>query len=209
MPVWQLVTALAISLGSGFTAYKVLTSQGKPAKSKIIPPRKEKPKPAKTETVTVKCGDAEEEEDSDSDSDSEIEVDSDEEYEAPEGVVQYGLMDAPYKMVLCVNMSLKMDKGKIAAQCGHATLGAFKASMKFAPSNVQWWERTGQAKIAVKATEEQMFAASKAADELGLISYIVMDAGKTQIAAGSRTVCAIGPAPVHVLNEITSGFKLL
>lgn len=139
-----------------------------------------------------------------------IEMESDEEYEAPEGgIVSYGVLDAPYKMVLCVNMSLKMDKGKIAAQCGHATLGAYKTSLKFAKSNVQWWERTGQAKIAVKVTEEQMFAVAKAAEEIGVANYIVMDAGKTQIAAGSQTVCAIGPAPVHVINEITKSFKLL
>ena len=139
-----------------------------------------------------------------------IEIESDEEYEAPEGgIVSYGGLDAPYKMVLCVNTSLKMDKGKIAAQCGHATLGAYKMSLKFAKSNVQWWERTGQAKIAVKVTEEQMFAVAKAAEEIGVVNYIVMDAGKTQIAAGSQTVCAIGPAPVHVVNEITKTFKLL
>ena len=139
-----------------------------------------------------------------------IDIESDEEYEAPEGgIISYGVLDAPYKMVLCVNMSLKMDKGKIAAQCGHATLGAYKTSLKFAKSNVQWWERTGQAKIAVKVTEEQMFAVAKAAEEIGVVSYIVMDAGKTQIAAGSQTVCAIGPAPVHVVNEITKAFKLL
>ena len=140
----------------------------------------------------------------------EIEVDSDEEYVAPEGgVVSYGVLDAPYKMVLCVNTSLKMDKGKIAAQCGHATLGAYKTSMKFAKSNVQWWERTGQTKIAVKVTEEQMYAVAKAAEEIGVVSYIVTDAGRTQIPAGSQTVCAIGPAPVHVINEFTSTFKLL
>ena len=139
-----------------------------------------------------------------------VDIESDEEFEAPqEGIVSYGVLDAPYKMVLCVNMSLKMDKGKIAAQCGHATLGAYRKSMKFAKSNVQWWERTGQAKIAVKVTEEQMFSVAKAAEEIGVVNYIVMDAGKTQIAAGSQTVCAIGPAPVHVVNEITKTFKLL
>jgi hypothetical protein len=29
----------------------------------------------------------------------------------------------PVKMVLCVRQDLKMTKGKIAAQCGHASLG--------------------------------------------------------------------------------------
>ena len=32
------------------------------------------------------------------------------------------------KMVLCVREDLKMGKGKIGAQCGHATLGTFKST---------------------------------------------------------------------------------
>ena len=28
-----------------------------------------------------------------------------------------------YKMVLCVRMDLKMGKGKMCAQCGHAAVG--------------------------------------------------------------------------------------
>ena len=53
------------------------------------------------------------------------------------------------KMVLVVNKDLKMKKGKIAAQCGHAVLGAYKRCRKFAPSALTWWERLGQAKICV------------------------------------------------------------
>jgi hypothetical protein len=30
----------------------------------------------------------------------------------------YSILDAPYKLVLCINMELNMGKGKIAAQCG-------------------------------------------------------------------------------------------
>lgn len=37
-----------------------------------------------------------------------------------------------------------MGKGKIAAQCGHAVLGAYKRCEKLAPSALQWWERLGQ-----------------------------------------------------------------
>ena len=43
----------------------------------------------------------------------------------------------------------------------------------------------------------------------GLVTYIVEDAGRTQIAAGSKTVLAIGPAPVHAFEEITKHLKLL
>ncbi len=36
-------------------------------------------------------------------------------------------------MVLVVRTDLGMGKGKIAAQCGHATLGAYKKAVKIAP----------------------------------------------------------------------------
>jgi PTH2 family peptidyl-tRNA hydrolase len=41
------------------------------------------------------------------------------------------------------------------------------------------------------------------------VAYLVEDAGRTQIAAGSKTVLAIGPAPVAELDRITSHLKLL
>jgi PTH2 family peptidyl-tRNA hydrolase len=39
--------------------------------------------------------------------------------------------------------------------------------------------------------------------------YLVADAGRTQIAAGSITVCAVGPAPISEIDKITKQFKLL
>ena len=121
---------------------------------------------------------------------------------------QHGIADSPYKMLLCVNTSIGMGKGKIAAQCGHATLGAYKLSEKYNKSGLKWWENTGCAKIAVKLSEDEMDEIEKAAKAQGLISYVVRDAGRTQIAAGSRTVLAIGPAPAHEL-KFTSHLKLL
>ena len=43
----------------------------------------------------------------------------------------------------------------------------------------------------------------------GLVTYIVEDAGRTQIAAGSKTVLAIGPAPVEAFESLTGHLKLL
>jgi len=60
-----------------------------------------------------------------------------------------------FKMVMCVNMGLKMEKGKIAAQCGHAVLGAYKESTHRFPDKVGAWEEIGQAKIALKCPDEQ------------------------------------------------------
>jgi PTH2 family peptidyl-tRNA hydrolase len=139
--------------------------------------------------------------------------DSDGEVTAEElatGRRDFGMLDAPYKMILCVNMSLKMEKGKIAAQCGHATLACYRKSLRMCPSSVKWWESFGQAKIALKIEgEKEMQELQAKAQALGLVTYIVEDAGRTQIAAGSRTVLGIGPAPVKVIDSIASHLKLL
>lgn len=47
------------------------------------------------------------------------------------------------------------------------------------------------------------------AEKAGLVTYMVADAGRTQIAAGSRTVLAIGPAPLAAFEGITGHLKLL
>jgi PTH2 family peptidyl-tRNA hydrolase len=118
--------------------------------------------------------------------------------------------DGPCKLTLCINMELKMGKGKIAAQCGHATLGAYKLARKYAPTALQVWEQSGQAKVCLKVDQElDIYEILAKAKSIGLVCYIVEDAGRTQIAAGSRTVLALGPGPVHMIDQITKHLKLL
>ena len=112
--------------------------------------------------------------------------------------------------MLCVNNSLGMGKGKMAAQCCHATLGAYKLAVRYCPTALENWEDDGQAKVAVKVdTEAEMEELQMKALCAGLVSYFVVDAGRTQIAAGSKTVLAIGPAPTFAFEGITSHLKLL
>ncbi|KAL0635682.1 Ribosome biogenesis protein erb1 [Maublancomyces gigas] len=101
--------------------------------------------------------------------------------------------------------------GKIAAQCGHATLMCFKSSQKLAPHLIHNWEKFGQAKIALQAKggEDELVMLQAQAMSLGVVAKIVHDAGLTQIVAGSATVLGIGPAPVSVVNQITGHLKLL
>ncbi|KIK71285.1 hypothetical protein GYMLUDRAFT_33428 [Collybiopsis luxurians FD-317 M1] len=116
----------------------------------------------------------------------------------------------PCKMVLVVRTDLKMTPGKISAQCGHATLACYKALMKKNPKLVRHWERTGQAKIALKGqSEEQLLELEAIAKSLNLCARSIVDAGRTQIEAGTRTVLAIGPAPVSLINEVTGSLRLL
>ena len=67
-----------------------------------------------------------------------------------------------YKMVLVVNNSLKMQKGKIAAQCCHGCLGAYKKAKRDFPDVLRVWSSQGQPKITLKGKDE---------DELRTVSY--------------------------------------
>lgn len=123
---------------------------------------------------------------------------------------KWGYTDAPYKMVLCVNQELGMGKGKIAAQCCHAAVACYKRAAKQCPKGLRTWEISGCAKIALKCpTQDELELIAARAMERDIPIYLVEDAGRTQIAAGSRTVLGLGPAPTHVFEGITSHLKLM
>ncbi len=42
----------------------------------------------------------------------------------------------------------------------------------------------------------------------GIFTYLVVDAGRTQIAPGSRTVLAIGPAPKSQVNFLAQDSRI-
>ena len=50
---------------------------------------------------------------------------------------------------------------------------------------------------------------ARQAKKAGLPAYLVADAGRTQVAPGSKTVLAIGPGPKSALDAITGTLKLL
>jgi PTH2 family peptidyl-tRNA hydrolase len=123
---------------------------------------------------------------------------------------KWGLTDAPYKMVLCVNQDLSMGKGKIAAQCCHAAVACYQIAKKQCPRALAAWERTGCAKIALKCpTQEMMEEIAVMALSKDIPVYLVEDAGRTQIAAGSRTVLGLGPAPVSAFQGVSDHLKLM
>ncbi|WFC97974.1 aminoacyl-tRNA hydrolase [Malassezia yamatoensis] len=78
-----------------------------------------------------------------------------------------------------------MDKGKIAAQCGHATLAAYKKAKRMTPRYVRTWQRLGyvkhtesrQTKIAVKIPDKaQLHELADAAQAQGVAARIIQDA---------------------------------
>jgi len=118
--------------------------------------------------------------------------------------------DQEIKMVLVVNNDLKMGKGKIAAQVGHAAVSATLKCGKKAPGLLESWLASGQKKICVKGHDAtHLLELEKLATSKGILSTKIHDAGHTQIPSGSLTVLALGPDIESLLSSITDDLKLL
>ncbi|KAJ0986413.1 hypothetical protein J5N97_004769 [Dioscorea zingiberensis] len=114
------------------------------------------------------------------------------------------------KMVLIVRQDLKMGVGKIASQCAHAATGMYADLLHSQRSLLRQWENCGQAKIVLSCKNQQeMNKLKETADRCGLPTFIVADAGRTQIRAGSRTVLAIGPGRKSAIDSVTGKLRLL
>jgi len=117
--------------------------------------------------------------------------------------------DEDMKMVLVVRSDLKMGKGKAAAQCSHATLAAYKQAKRKNPEWLRVWECNGQPKITLKCdSEDDLHMLLAKARSMGIVSTVISDAGRTQIAPGSKTVLAVGPAPGEKIDLVTGNLKL-
>jgi len=115
-----------------------------------------------------------------------------------------------YKMLFVVRQDLKMGKGKIAAQCSHAAVACYKSAVKRHRHELKCWEYSGQAKVVVKCTtENELMELYRTTSALGLNAAVISDAGRTQIAAGSKTVLGIGPALEDKINIVTGHLKLM
>lgn len=114
------------------------------------------------------------------------------------------------KQVLVFRSDLKMSKGKLAAQAGHAAVSASEKTRKHRKNWWKTWIREGQCKIALKVkNEDHLLNLKKKAEKLNLPSALVTDRGLTELHPGSKTCLAIGPAPPKQIDKITGNLPLL
>jgi peptidyl-tRNA hydrolase, PTH2 family len=112
------------------------------------------------------------------------------------------------KLAIVVRADLKMGRGKIAVQVAHAAVAAVLAC--FGGAVFHKWLEDGQPKVVLKApTAEVLNDVIDRARAAGLRVEPVHDAGRTQVAAGTLTCCAIGPAPRDQLEAISASLTLL
>lgn len=118
----------------------------------------------------------------------------------------------PLKQVFLVRQDLKMGSGKIAAQCAHAAVKSYKEMSRSDRGNkiLSAWETIGQAKVVLKVADEaSLLQIADIAKKRGIHVACIRDAGHTQVAPGSLTVCALGPDSVDAITEVSGHLKLL
>lgn len=109
-----------------------------------------------------------------------------------------------YKQAIVLRSDLRMSKGKIAAQAGHAAVSAAEEARK---RYLKWWSawlKEGQCKIAVKVgSEKELLELERKAKELELPCALIIDRGLTELPPGTITCLGIGPAPSSEVDRIT------
>uniref|UniRef100_A0A452ZKP6 peptidyl-tRNA hydrolase n=2 Tax=Aegilops tauschii subsp. strangulata TaxID=200361 RepID=A0A452ZKP6_AEGTS len=108
------------------------------------------------------------------------------------------------KMVLVVRQDLKMGAGKIASQCAHAATGLYADLLASNRVLLRQWEQFGPCK-----NQQEMNRIKETAEHRGIPTFIVADAGRTQVVAGSKTVLAVGPGRKADIDSVTGKLRLL
>jgi peptidyl-tRNA hydrolase, PTH2 family len=112
------------------------------------------------------------------------------------------------KLTIVVRADLGMGRGKIAAQASHAAVSAALASVGSA--DFRAWLRDGQPKVVLRASSgDELDSLAAQASAAGLPVQVIHDAGRTQVAEGTPTCCAIGPAEASRIDAITGELPLL
>lgn len=145
-------------------------------------------------------------------------------------VIKPMIVEAPrkpsqIKQVLVVRKDLNMRKGKIAAQCAHASMKVvldqmFKHQVDHEPaltlvmgegSPLHLWLEGAFAKICVSVNSEtELDEVYNKAKEAGILASIIVDSGRTEFhGVPTKTVVAIGPDWGESIDPITGHLPLL
>ncbi len=135
------------------------------------------------------------------------------------------------KMMIVMRRDLKMRKGKIAAQAGHACVDAILAALKKedrlgdiemtpdgmtlkvtdkAPTPLSDWFVSGCTKVCVYVdSEEDLLGIAAEAEKRGIIAAVITDWGLTEFhGEHTKTCLALEPLPAEVADELTGGLPL-
>jgi len=110
------------------------------------------------------------------------------------------------KQVIVVDDNLDLSRGKLAAQVAHASLGAYKNADS---ENQSEWEKNGSKKVIVASGDNSLIELLEEAKYNKLATYLVKDAGRTEIKSGTKTALGIGPGEESNIDKITGDLRLI
>ena len=146
------------------------------------------------------------------------------------GKVEFEIMYKS-KMMIVMRRDLKMRKGKIAAQAGHACIEALLIALRKEnrmddfeiTSDGIWlksegkqttplsiWFQYGCAKVCVYVnSEEELLDIANKANDRGIVAAVITDAGMTEFhGVPTKTCLALEPLPSEIADELTGDLPL-
>ena len=112
-----------------------------------------------------------------------------------------------YKQVILARDDLRLPKGKLAAQCSHASVDAV---IKSGGKMVELWKKEGGKKVVLKvADEKELFKYMSMLENEGIKVALIRDAGLTVVEPGTVTCLGVGPDNEEKIDKITGKLKMV
>ncbi len=111
------------------------------------------------------------------------------------------------KQVILVRSDLKLPKGKMAAQVAHASTETVLKSHK---DDLSKWRSEGMKKVVLKVEDEkELLKYKNHAEDAGLMTALITDAGRTVVMPGTMTCLGIGPDKEEKIDKVTGSLKMV
>ncbi|MBS3096807.1 peptidyl-tRNA hydrolase Pth2 [Candidatus Woesearchaeota archaeon] len=112
-----------------------------------------------------------------------------------------------YKQVILVREDLKLPKGKLGAQVAHASVDA---TLKSDKKIVDAWKKEGAKKVVLKVKDEkELFRYKQMAEDIGLKTALIKDAGHTVLEPGTITCLGIGPDLEEKIDKVSGKLNMM
>ena len=111
------------------------------------------------------------------------------------------------KQVILVRQDLKLPKGKMAAQVAHASTTAVLKTHK---DDLKKWQATGMKKVVLKVNDmKELIKYKNLAEDAGIVTALITDAGRTVIEPGTTTCLGIAPDKEEKIDKVTGKLKMV
>ena len=113
----------------------------------------------------------------------------------------------PYKQVILVREDLELPPGKLSAQVAHASVASLLKSRK---DDIAKWKSEGMKKVVLKVKDlDELMKYRKEAQDAGIVTALITDAGRTVVEPGTITCLGIGPDKEEKVDKVTGKLKML